>query len=115
MSHSGRFIQVKAPDIKSCWFTPNFRTVPVVKSVQGFSVDLFTPTEKLCSLSPPEINDGVRQRTEWANREWQTDKGRGIERDCSISIPKLIDSLLTGPSSIDRSVNGCCAVAYTEV
>lgn len=37
-----------------------------------------------------------------------------IEQDCSTSSPKLIDSFLTGPSSIDRGVSSCRAVAYTD-
>lgn len=59
---------------------------------------------------------------------WDAERGGGVqiekdrqrkreiqrERDCSTSSPKLIDPLLTGPSSIDRSVSSCLAVAYTE-
>lgn len=87
---------------------------PAVKSLRGFSVDLLTPFKKICSLSLAEINDGVRQRTE--RKQIEEDRQREIyrERDCSTSSPELIDSLLTGPSSIDRSVSSFLAVAYTE-
>lgn len=68
------------PDIKSRYSPPPFfcHIVLVIKSLRGFSVDLFTPTEKICSLSSPEINDGVRQRTERGQIEKDRQRKRAI-------------------------------------
>lgn len=76
-------------------------------------MDLFNPTEKIFSLSSPEIDDGARQRTERGQMEKDRQRKGERERDCSTSSSKLIDSLLTGPRSIDCSVSSCLTVAYT--
>lgn len=113
---SCRFVQVRMPNTKTSPPPSYPHIVLVIRSLGWFTVNLFTPTEKICLLSSPEINDSVRQRTERGQIEKDIQRKREIwgERDCSTSSPKLIDSLLTGPSSIDRSVSSCRAVAYTE-
>lgn len=80
---SGRFAQVRTADIKTRYSPPPFfpHIVPVIKSLRGFRFDLFTPAEKICSLSSPEINDGGEaEKRERANRERQTEKESNIER-----------------------------------